>query len=410
LKRTYLFAIVLAACKLPLAECVVLCGQAGRCPRGLSCGQDGYCHSDGTRDGCPERDAGAIGPAPQFAAAASYPVGAQPLSLAVGDFNHDRIDDLAVGNQGSGINVFKGTKSALAGPSPVAQSGLGTIATGDFNNDGNLDLVASVDRVDAFSFTGVLVLWGSSSGAFSASFGAEASGPAHGFQLNPADFNGDRKLDIAMLDSGDDLVNILLGDGAGSFAPMTTTGGSQPRSLATSDLNQDGHLDLVVGHFGGMVTTLLGIGNGSFHVGGDFPSGGSDAWGLGVGDLDGDGFADVVTANANDDTASVLYGNGDGTLQAAVPYATGMDGHAVAIADFNEDRLLDFAVANFSSGSVSVFRNLGGRTFDHAIDFPCRPHPEAIAAGDYNGDGKIDLAVTNSADGTLCVLINALAW
>jgi hypothetical protein len=58
-----MLAVLLAGCRLPLGECTVLCGESARCPRGLSCGQDGYCHGDGTIEDCSDmagdRDGGA---------------------------------------------------------------------------------------------------------------------------------------------------------------------------------------------------------------------------------------------------------------------------------------------------------------------------------------------------------------
>src|SRR5262245_59424303 len=136
MRRGWLLFAALSGCwTAHVGECRFVCDSGNRCPGGFVCGDDGYCHGDGKRDGCQP------GRSISFASALSYPSGVQPTSLAVGDFNQDHVDDVAVGVHGSGISIFRGTQTTLAGPGGISQSGLGTIATGDFNGDGNLDLI-----------------------------------------------------------------------------------------------------------------------------------------------------------------------------------------------------------------------------------------------------------------------------
>src|SRR5437660_1636293 len=61
------------------------------------------------------------------------------------------------------------------------------------------------------------------------------------------DFNGDGKLDLAVANAGGNSVSILLGSGTGAFGLKTDFDtGSRPAELAVGDFNGDGKLDLVV--------------------------------------------------------------------------------------------------------------------------------------------------------------------
>ncbi len=74
------------------------------------------------------------------------------------------------------------------------------------------------------------------------------------------DFNGDGKLDLAVVNRISYDTSILLGDGAGNFTLVSeTAGGQNPASLAVGDFNRDGKLDLAVANsYGRNVSVLLG--------------------------------------------------------------------------------------------------------------------------------------------------------
>src|SRR6266478_2831696 len=93
-------------------------------------------------------------PAPRFLAAQAFEVGGYPQSLAMGDFNRDGKIDLAVANNGSNnISILSGKgdgtfQSAVNFSLGFAPS---SIAVGDFNGDGNPDLaVAGSTNVSVF--------------------------------------------------------------------------------------------------------------------------------------------------------------------------------------------------------------------------------------------------------------------
>ncbi|MBA3915248.1 MAG: VCBS repeat-containing protein [Acidobacteriales bacterium] len=82
----------------------------------------------------------------------------------------------------------------------------------------------------------------------------------------PEPWNGDENLDLAVANFYSDSVSILLGGGTGNFVlGSTATTGSEPRTVAVADMNQDGKPDLVTSDWGdGSVDVLLGDGTGNF--------------------------------------------------------------------------------------------------------------------------------------------------
>src|SRR5262245_30840440 len=88
------------------------------------------------------------------------------------------------------------------------------------------------------------------------------------------DFNNDGLLDLAVANSGSNDVAVLLNNGNETFqAALTFGAGNSPRSIAASDLNGDGALDLVTANAAGNVSILLGFGNGGFGQASAFPAG-----------------------------------------------------------------------------------------------------------------------------------------
>ena len=251
-----------------------------------------------------------------FAAAAGSPfaVGAVPVSIAIADFNGDGVQDLAVSNfTDSTVTVLLGNGSggftvATNSPFPVGTSPA-SVTVGDFNGDGIADLATA-----NFGSNNVTVLLGNGTGGFGAptAFGAGAGT----FAVTVGDFNGDGKSDLAAANYTDNTVTVLLGDGTGGFTASATSPfavGSEPYSLAVGDLDGDGNQDLAIANSSdSTVTVLLGNGAGGFTaavapVGGAYTVG-ANPGSVVVADLNGDGLLDLVTANGGDSTATVLLG------------------------------------------------------------------------------------------------------
>ena len=250
-----------------------------------------------------------------FGPVTNFPTGSVPSSLATRDFNNDGKLDLAVGYEGSavinegpfivhpgGVSVWLGDGAGgftQSHTSEFGQSAVKSIAAGDLNGDGNLDLALGL--VPAPFSSGqtrrMLILIGNGAGKFTITEDiATTSSPVC---VLFGDFNHDGKLDLVNVDSfsGDfhDTITIRLGNGTGSFgSPTSFTIASNPQFAAAGDVDMDGNLDLVVAN--GNVYVTLGDGNGSFGPPTQHVSGFNR---VATGDLNNDGKLDLALILAN---------------------------------------------------------------------------------------------------------------
>src|SRR4051812_10335418 len=208
--------------------------------------------------------------APRFATASVVPARTSPADVAVGDFNGDGHQDMAIANSGqASVSIRLGTgDGSFTGSNSTAtdfQTGNGgplAVVTGDFNRDGKLDLATANSGTNDVS-----VLLGNGDGTFV----TPASHFSTGSNSNPnalaiGDFDEDGKLDLAVSLSDPGHVAVMLGTTPGSFGPPTTfTVGQGPVAIRVADFNGDGHDDVAVagGSSSGFVSVLLGMGNGS---------------------------------------------------------------------------------------------------------------------------------------------------
>ena len=283
-----------------------------------------------------------------------------------------------------------------------------SIVSGDFNNDGIIDLVTCNGPTISF-------YKGLGSGKYAAPINTTVPNGGVVSTCAAADFNRDGKLDIAAIILGPpDGMSVFLGDGAGSFTQKTTVPDAVGLALyiATGDFNGDHIPDVAFvscyqPNNDCYLQVELGIGDGTFQQSAEI----SFFNGIGpivVGDFNEDGHQDIAGVGTNGLVTQVLVllGEGNGQFQNPITYSSTSQYGMVNLAegDFYSTRVSALAVVSLvnNSGNVTAYVQtvryskgvlvasspqvvLGGLT--------CCPVQVGIAGGDVDGDFKDDIVV-----------------
>jgi hypothetical protein len=352
-----------------------------------------------------------------FKPVVAYDTGTPSSStVAVGDLNGDGKLDIVVGDSANTISALLGNGDGTFQPAVVYSTGTPYLTptipvfVADLNRDGYDDVIAVTD----YSLS---VLLGSADGTLQPAINSYSgdSGPLTSLAL--VDLNHDVNLDAITLGSEADL---WFGSGNGYFGEanlIAFAGGNSQAPIAVVDVNGDGIPDLIFGdgsfEGGGAVSVLIGKGNGSFYpaVNYQLPPGNAGVTSMVVTDLNGDGKPDIATAS---NQLNVFLNNGDGTFRLVLTYPS--LAIAVKAVDLNLDGKPDLLLLeSFGSNNQSDVEALlgnGDGTFNGGglLFFTGGGSPTDFEVLDLNGDGRPDVLVANASgaaqDGSVGVLLN----
>lgn len=288
-----------------------------------------------------------------FTATSNYKVGLNPWRVITLDLNSDGNIDIVTVNStngsnlcdisvllGNGTGFFPSVTNYSVGPTPVS------IAPGDFNHDGKIDLAVS-GIIDTH------FLYGQGNGMFNQAFTYNLGWT--GMSSTSGDFNSDGFLDLAFIDAGSGS-NMSVFLGTSTFLSTYYVGGVDCWSMLSNDYNNDGLTDIAVCN-PDHVFLLFG---GAFNAPVTYPLNNNQALGMTSSDINGDGYIDLIVANTGKDNVSILFGSYNGVFTLFnTEYTSGVGTipFAVTSSDFNGDGLLDIATANYNSSDISILLN-----------------------------------------------------
>jgi hypothetical protein len=383
-------------------------------------------------------------------------VGDHPQAVATADLNGDGRSDVVTANSNSNnVSVLLSNASGALQPAQHFTTGAvpHSVAVGDVSGDGKPDVVTAND-------VNVSVLLGNGDGTlqtaqnltlpprFPPGYNGTEPLPQTPQSVVVGDLNADGKLDLVVKGQTvfvvpyispyggtfyfpvyHEHVNVLIGNGGGSFAPANTyLLSSLAGSVAVGDFNGDTKADVVAA--GTQVGFLAGNGNGTLQP----PvNSGSGSWGSAiVGDFDGDAKLDLVLSSGGSITFAKGLGNGT-FAPATVVYSNGTHVRSVVAGDMNADGKLDLVASAYRTTFESygyyggynpttreytkVLLGFGDGTFSRAVSSTVRSYPErgpqefnAVALGDFNADGLPDLATTDPANDRAFAQLNQPGW
>lgn len=264
-------------------------------------------------------------------------------------------------------------------------------ATGDFDNDGNIDIATLYAGIDTLS-----ILLGDGTGSFLQTNYATGRGAG---DVAVVDADADGNDDVVVTNMTDNTMYFYRGLGDGTLTAFASYGtGATPQSIDTGDLDNDGRVDIVVANRDDDTgSVFLGNGDGTFQTRRDFALG--DAFDLRLADFNNDGRLDIAAFSSDpaDDTLTIFTGDGDGTFTLLAQYTGGRNPYEMGVADINNDGFLDIATSSWSPRNVAIWLNNG----DGTMAAPLETNPGAtlhlgIALGDLDGDGNVDYVLDES--------------
>ncbi len=337
---------------------------------------------------------------------------AAPGGQIIADFTGDGKNDLFVASSsgplgsvllGNGDGTFRAPVTNALGNN--GHQG----ASGDFNQDGNIDVVTGLDGGS------VSVLLGNGDGNFNLHNDYKADGSANSIaNVTAVDMTGDGILDLVTVQASSHSVSVLTGNGNGTFkagVSYAANGALFPGDLTVLDLNGDGAKDVVTNDASGaMYQVLLGNSNGTLKAAVTYA--GAGVVGVTAADTNGDNIQDLIFAGADGWAAvAVALGNGNGTFKVPLYYAAGVIPNDVASGDFNGDGIIDLAAANSLGGAsgISLLMGNGDGTFLAPVTHPGGSTISQVGVADITGDGVPDIiGVDNGGNGIRSYVTNAI--
>ena len=334
-------------------------------------------------------------------------MGPAPHAMVMEDLNGDGYLDIATGDGlGSSITIFlnDGAGNLRPGGTRTVAAGdyLNSIDGGDFDGDGDIDLVTGAiqdRRMQVFLNNG------------QARYGSRSlyTTGVRPFMVEVGELTGDEFPEIASANETAGTITVYLnsGNGDGRFGGRRDYRvGRLPVAVAMGDLDGDGYEDVISANRGSRnLSVLMNEGDGSLGAAVNYTVDGTP-WYVVTADFDADGDVDLATANQPNRTVGIFYNRGDGTFGEGVTFDSAHGPYSMVAFDLNIDGIPDILTANQSADSVSALINRGDGTFNPAVTYNAGNAPRFVQAGDLDLDGDVDFVAADHDGRTLTLFRN----
>ncbi len=285
------------------------------------------------------------------------------------------------------------------------------IVPADLDSDGDPELLTAISGTYNESASSTALFFNNGNGTFAPEVYIDTgSGPR---DVATGDFDNDGDIDFATANNHSGDVSVLLNTGDGTFSDAVNYPVADPTLMVSSDIDGDGDVDLVVGRYT-FITILVNSGSGEFttrEINSDIFN--ENFYSLAAGDVDNDGDIDIV---AGDRYIYILKNPGDGYFTEVEDYnlAAGNPGicwpHGMACADVSGDGAPDIITADYTDGgtpSISVLLNEGNGTFRTPVPYyfhDTSGEATDLTVGDFNNDGRLDAGTV--VHDRICLIFN----
>ncbi|MBI2424045.1 MAG: VCBS repeat-containing protein [Candidatus Hydrogenedentes bacterium] len=345
------------------------------------------------------------------------PVGRRPREVHTADLNRDgEPDGIVVNFDGNDLSLLFSTADGFW--AMERRLAVGDIprsaAVGLVNSDAFLDIV-----VTRLNQSQAALFLGNGDGTFQTVRTIALRAPGNTERAEPrsialGDMDKDGDIDIVTGNANTNTVAIVLNNGAATFAPAVEYfAGTFPLAVKLADLNQDTHLDVVVANgqnpatsvtTAPRVNTLFGVGDGTLDAASRVAYTTLDSpIDMAIADVNGDGDLDVFTAHNSGNNIAILAGRENGRLSAGAGIRVGQTSNALQLVDFDGDGRKDVLTTS-DNNSVAVLLNAGGTTYGTVQIFPAGDSPIAAIAVDVTGDSVLDVLAPNRDSDDLSVV------
>lgn len=330
-----------------------------------------------------------------------YRSGQENWDLTTADMNKDGYADIISASKLDGkvtIHLNDGDGGFKNKQSFVGQPNNRAICTMDANGDGWPD-IATVTILGRLN-----VMLNDKRGGLIRGPYLRISPMAH--HIEALDFNNDGKEDLLVTELNSNSIRLFYGDGTGKFPSVQKlVSVYRPRVAQLGDLNNDKHLDLIVGGDGEKVHVFFNLGNNTFGGHKQLRSG-TSTWGLGLADFDRDGDLDIAAAAYENKLLCIYLNDGNGAFGREQCIVSGDHNFDMVIRDFDMDGDLDIANCSTIDNQISVHFNDGKGTFGEQNKIDSGKWNAGIASADFDNDGDWDIATASIKDHLINVHMN----